>query len=71
MSFVAITYKNNPKEDTHKFHTTQNNYTIPYQACNEDIKNQSRQYVRGNKITFDSKDLKFILHYFTLTDYYI
>ena len=40
MSFVAITYENNAKVDTHKFHTVQNNYTTPCQASYEGIKNQ-------------------------------
>ena len=40
MSFVAKTYENNPKVDTHKFHTIQNNYTTPCQTSNEGIKNQ-------------------------------
>ena len=40
MSFVAITYENNAKVDTHKFHTTQNNYTTLCQTSNEGTKNQ-------------------------------
>ena len=40
MSFVAITYKNNAKVDTHKFHTIQNNYTTPCQASYKGIKNR-------------------------------
>ena len=72
MSFVVITYENNPKVDTHKFHTIQNKITTPCQAFKEGIKNQYCQYNRRNKVTtFNSKDLKFILHYITLTDYYI
>ena len=40
MSFVAITYENNAKVDTHKLHTIQKNYTTRYQASYEGIKNQ-------------------------------
>ena len=39
MLFVAITYENNAKVDTHKLHTIQNNYTTLYQAFYEGIKN--------------------------------
>ena len=37
---VAITYENNAKVDTHKFHTIQNNYTTTCQASYEGIRNQ-------------------------------
>ena len=37
MSFVAITFENNARVDTH---TIQNNYTTPGQAHYKGIKNQ-------------------------------
>ena len=40
ISFFAITYENNPKVDTHKFHTNQNKITTPCQAFYEGIKNK-------------------------------
>ena len=40
MSFVAITYENNAKVNTHRFDTIQNNYTTPCQASYEGIKKQ-------------------------------
>ena len=56
-----------------KYHTIQNNIVnhikLPIQANKINNLNKNN---RGNIITtFNSKDLEFILHYITLTSYYI
>ena len=62
------------KMDTHRYHTKQNNYTTVCKASHERYL-KPFMLITNNMvneiITFNLKDIEFILHYIKLTNYYI